>query len=396
MSEAACHITLPQADAPVVSLLIPTTSQAARLSACLASLARHLPPAVPCEVIVVLNAASAAVRDLVLTQCTGVRTAESPANLGVAGGYNLGRSLASGSFLVLLHDDVEIHPGWLESLLATAAAHPEAGAVGSRSFLPDGTPQRAGSILWRNGLTAAVPDSGEAQTDPWPVDYCGTCSLLVRTALWDAIGGMDERIYPAYYVDVDLCMGLRQHGAAVLCDPASTLLHHAGSSSAKPFAEFCCHRNREYFLTKWVAAMPQYEPWAPDDPAAARRAMERTCQMARDLRGPEPSAAPGLSAASGPDPASRTIRHFQMAATLSADWSRDQIRRLEAGAAEARAAAQTEITKLREKLAARDLKIAGLRERCETLKAKLRKSPRPTGWQRLRRWLRQGGSRPGA
>jgi GT2 family glycosyltransferase len=393
MTEPVPLIRMPMAEEPRVSLLIPTTSQAGKLEACLRSLAAHLPAAVPCEVIVVLNAPTAAVRRLVRENCHGLKITESAANLGVAGGYNRARSLAGGEFLVLLHDDVEIGPGWLEPLLATAAAHPEAGAIGCRVLNPDGTPQHAGSILWRNGLTSPVPVPDELPDQPWPVDYTGTCCILVRTALWDAIGGLDEGIYPAYYVDVSLAMRLRRLGATVLCAPAATLRHHAKSSSTKPFREFLCLRNRARFLTQWADAMLEFEPWAPDSPDAIPNALRGTRLTAQRLAASWQPIAPGPLPPH--DPVCQEIRHFQLAAEVANAWAEHLIQQLTAENTAALASAERQLARLREKLAARDQKIKTLQARSDRLAAKLRQPHPSTPWQRLRRWLIRRFARPG-
>lgn len=392
MNDPAPLIRLPLAQAPRVSLLIPTTSQAEKLEACLRSLAAHLPPSVPCEVIVVLNAPNDAVRTLVREKCTGLKIAESAANLGVAGGYNRARSLAGGEFLVLLHDDVEIGFGWLEPLLATAAAHPAAGAIGSRVLNPDGTPQHAGSILWRNGLTSPVPVPADLPDHPWPVDYLGTCCILVRTALWDAMGGLDERIYPAYYVDVSFAMCLRRLGSIILCEPASSLRHHAKSSSTKPFRDFLCLRNRARFLTQWEDAMVEFEPWAPDSPEAIPNALRRTGLTAQRLAASWQPIAPVPPPPH--DPGSQEIRHFQLAAEVAACWAELRIQQISEESTAASALAEQQIARLCEKLAAQDQKIKSLRARRDRLAAKLRRPPKATRWQRLQFWVRRRFSRP--
>jgi len=311
------RIRLPDAARPEVSLLIPTINQAEALECCLRSLSEHLPPHIPCEVIVVLNDATPAVRAVVERQFTGLHILSSSANLGVAGGSNLARTISRGRFLLLLHDDAEIGPGWLEPLLATVMAHPTAGAIGSRVLNPDGTPQRDGSLLWSNGMTS--PCVAADHPGPWPVDYSGTCSTLVRTDLWDALGGMDEQIYPAYYVDVDLCTELRHLGFTTLCEPSSTLRHLAGASSSLDFRAFICARNQKYFVTKWAVFLTQYEPWSPDDPEATRRARARCWSDAATAAGSE---APPLPAPPPlPDPATRETRHFRMMQTLEKEWS---------------------------------------------------------------------------
>jgi GT2 family glycosyltransferase len=274
-------IDLPLSATPRVSVIIPSSTRHDLLHACLRSVARFAPTTIPYETIVVLNQATAEAETQLRGAATGIQVVSSPANLGLAGAGNRGRVLARGELLILLHDDAEIEPGWMEALVETADAHPEAGAIGGKVLYPDGQLQHAGAILWQNAISS-FPWVGER---PPPtafdrlraVDFCGTSSLLVRAAIWDLVGGLDEQFYPVYYVDVDLAMALRKLGFVVLYQPASCIRHHqAASTNPGYFRNFLHHRNRLLFLKKWSAALENHEPWVGrDSPAAVARAMAR-------------------------------------------------------------------------------------------------------------------------
>jgi GT2 family glycosyltransferase len=233
------------------------------LARCLDSIARNTGDEVPFETIVVLNGSPDAVVRFVRNGVAGIEVVESPVNRGVAGGYNLGRRSATGEFLVLLHDDTEVLPGWLEALVQAADETPEAGAIGSRLLNSDGTLQAAGFVVWRDGGTSPVgsnePGDGPAFQERRIVDSCGSASLLVRAATWDAVGGLEERLFPAYYVDVDLCMKVRRNGEIVVYESGSRVIHRrSGMSMAPDFRRFVVERNRRLFLEKWREDLPAY------------------------------------------------------------------------------------------------------------------------------------------
>jgi GT2 family glycosyltransferase len=318
-------IHLPETEAPRVSVIIPAAAAPAMLLACLRSLAHHGPQEIPFEVIAVLTAAPAATAAALRESVTGVRVVASPVNLGLAGAGNRGRALARGDLLVLLHDDAEIEPGWLEALVATVDAHPEAGAVGGKVLFPDGRLQNAGMILWQDGTTSQ-PWIGET---PAPsafdtvraVDYCGTSSLLVRAAAWDAAGGLDERFYPVYYVDVDLSMAIRRQGRVVLYQPRSRIRHHQGASGSLRFRWFVTHRNRRFFLEKWGSALAEHEPPEKGSAEAVQRAMARAEAVAERTRraGAPPAGPPPERPAFDPDLQER--RHLEMDLGLQKDYA---------------------------------------------------------------------------
>ncbi len=270
---------MPCAASPRVSVIIPTITLDLVLAA-LRCLARNAPRNIPFETIVVVNGSSAEFAAEIREQVTGVRIVQSTVNRGLAGAANLGRSFASGESLVLLHDDAEIEPGWLEALTDAADRNSQAGAIGGKVLTLDGRLQNAGMVLWSDA-TSAPPWIGEtppptAFDEARLVDYCGTSSLLVRATVWDAIGGLDERFYPAYYVDVDLAMSVRQLGYSVLYQPASRIRHHGGASGDPRWRTFVSARNRMRFIEKWGAALELQPVYDGDIDAAASRAARRS------------------------------------------------------------------------------------------------------------------------
>ena len=280
-----------EAAVPRVSIIIPATSTRTLLRACLRSLAVHGPAGIAHEIIVVLNESEG--DEGLSREFPDVEFVASPVNLGLAGAGNRARALAQGELFVLLHDDAEVEAGWLEALVHTADAHPEAGAVGSKVLYPDGRLQNAGMVLWREATTSPPWVGDEPGADAFPetraVDYCGTSSLLIRASAWDAVGGLDERLYPAYPVDVDLAMGLRQAGFVVLYEPRSVIRHHRGASSISDrWREFVGGRNRLLFLEKWASALEEHEPAEHDSVEAISRALARAEVAADRCRNAEP------------------------------------------------------------------------------------------------------------
>ena len=84
-----------------------------------------------------------------------------------------------------------------------------------------------------------------------PVDYASACSILIRTASWKALGGMDPAYHPAYYEDVDLCLGIRSLGQQVLFEPRSRVRHHESLSTDETYKRFLFRRNQKRLVEKW-------------------------------------------------------------------------------------------------------------------------------------------------
>jgi GT2 family glycosyltransferase len=276
---------MPSPPHPELSILIAVSSRTDLLAECLTSLDRHVPKDLPYETIVVLNEIASTDAMALASRYPDVRFLPSPVNLGMAGSANRARREASGRFLVTLHDDATVEPGWAEALLQAARLHPRAGAIGSKVLSTNGSLQNAGSLLWRSGSTSPPwfrpAPAPEAVVACRAVDYCGTCSLLIPAAVFDAVGGFDETIYPAYYVDVDFGLAIRAAGYYVLCEPRSVVRHHRHASSGTTLRAIAFARNRDYLMRKWATAIAAHQPQPlPGQVALVEAALRRAREFA--------------------------------------------------------------------------------------------------------------------
>lgn len=120
---------------PWVSVIVVNYNGAHYLTTCLDALSAQTYPAERLEIIVADNGSTDTSRDLVTTAYPGVLFLENGANLGFTGGNNAAIRRARGELVVLLNNDTAPDSAWLEGLVATALAHPEAGAVTGHSRL---------------------------------------------------------------------------------------------------------------------------------------------------------------------------------------------------------------------------------------------------------------------
>ena len=173
--------------------------------------------------------------------------------LGKNGGFAYGNNAAIGpalataprpDYLLLLNPDTVVRPGGVAELVAFMDGHPTVGLAGSRLEDPDGTPQvsafrfpsvasefdrgvRLGVVsrLLKNKLVAPpVPDVAG------PCDWVAGASLIVRPAVFEAVGLMDER-YFMYFEEVDFCRAAGRAGWPCWYVPASRVVHLVGAVS---------------------------------------------------------------------------------------------------------------------------------------------------------------------
>lgn len=253
--------SVPQPVSVQTSIIIPVFNKAEFTFQCIRSLLQEIDFSEN-EVIVIDNASTDQTEAVLAHFANVVRVIRNEKNRGFVDACNQGAAAARGKYLVFLNNDTKVLPGWLDNLIETIEANFENGAVGSMFLYPDGSIQEAGSIVWRNG-DAHHYGWGASPADrrfrfAREVDYCSAASLLIKTEIFQRLGGFDQRFAPAYYEDVDLCFGVRSLGYKVIYQPLSRLVHYegvtAGSDTTKGYKQFQII-NREKFLEKWRAVL---------------------------------------------------------------------------------------------------------------------------------------------
>lgn len=263
---------------PIVTIIIPVYNKFLYTFNCLNSLSKKLEDFLNFEVIVV-DDASTDETEKDLKMISGIRVLRSSENLGFIRSCNYGASQAKGQFLYFLNNDTQILSGCVESLLELIKNNELVGAVGSKLIYPDGRLQEAGGIIWEN---ASGWNYGRFQNPDEPeynyvreVDYCSAASLLIRTDLFNQLGGFSETFLPAYYEDTDLCFAIRKLGYKVLYQPKSKVIHYEGitsgtslNSGVKQYQEINCTK----FQQKWKEELAKHFPNDPNNvPKGARR-----------------------------------------------------------------------------------------------------------------------------
>lgn len=184
-------------------------------------------------------------------------------NLGFAGGYNRAIAETRYPLTLLLNSDVEVTPGWLDPLLGYMDAHPECGALQPkiRSFRQKDMFEYAGAAggyLDKNGYPYCrgrlfdCVERDEGQYDMvTEVAWASGAALLVRTDLYERLGGLDTAFF-AHMEEIDLCCRIHAAGRSVVCVPGSTVYHVGGASlqQGNPQKTYLNFRNNLLLLHK--------------------------------------------------------------------------------------------------------------------------------------------------
>lgn len=273
-AQGGLHIRYPIPDSPpLVSLIVPTRNGLALLRQCVDSvLAKTSYPNY--EVLIIDNGSDdPATLDWLKTVTADARVRvqrdDRPFNFSALNNHALPH--CRGSIIGMLNNDTEVITAqWLHDMVGMAL-RPDVGAVGARLWYSHRTLQHGGVLLGIGGA-AGHAHVGLPQGEP---GYWGravltqefsavtAACLLVRRAVFEAVGGLDERNLAIDLNDVDFCLRLRSAGYRVIWSAQAELFHHESATRGQPTRPDQLARyqaERRYFCDRW-------HPWLGADPA---------------------------------------------------------------------------------------------------------------------------------
>jgi N-acetylglucosaminyl-diphospho-decaprenol L-rhamnosyltransferase len=213
-----------------IDVVVPTYEAWELTESCLLHLARQT---VPQTVIVADNGSADGTPQNIRRRFPSVRLVEMGANLGFAAACNRGAEAGTGQIIVLLNNDVEARPDFLEKLITPFAADERAGSVAAALVRPD---ER---VIDSVGLTADRTLAGFPRLEGMPVEKAGSPRPLLtgpsggaaayRREAWEQVGGLDESVF-MYLEDLDLALRLRSEGWNAAAAPNAVGVHLGGAT----------------------------------------------------------------------------------------------------------------------------------------------------------------------
>ena len=193
-----------------------------------------------------------------------------PFNYSKINNYAVG--LASGEYIVLMNNDIEIiNSDWIESLLEHSQRE-DVGAVGAKLYYPHNTIQHAGIIL---GIAGFAGHSHRFFPRESPGYYNRLMSiqnvsavtgalLMIKKRLYEEMGGFDEKHLTIALNDVDFCLRLRERGYLNIFTPYCEAIHY--ESSSRGYEESFEQKKRfageiKYFQWKWRDLLADGDPY---------------------------------------------------------------------------------------------------------------------------------------
>lgn len=194
---------------PLISVIVPTLGDPAKLANLLPALAGQTLPRERFEVILAADQTDLPGEIAARAAAAGMRFVRRPVRSGPGAARNAGAAVARGEFLAFTEDDVTPAPDWLERALARLDADPALDVLEGATVKPGGRPVRK--------LAAEGPS--------WI-----PTNLFVRRSLFERVGGYHEGYFDAargiyFREDSDLGFTLEAAGARIGRAPEALVTH---------------------------------------------------------------------------------------------------------------------------------------------------------------------------
>ena len=188
-------------------------------------------------------------------------------NYGFAGGYNKALEQVQADYFVLLNDDVEVTPNWIDPVIRQMEANPQTAVCQPKLLMYD---QRdsfeyaggAGGFIDKYGypfcrgrlFTTIEQDSGQYD-DPCEIFWASGAAMFVRADVWRQLGGLDGDFF-AHMEEIDFCWRAKLQNYRVEYCPGSVVYHVGGGTLPKsnPRKTFLNFRNNLALLYKNLPA----------------------------------------------------------------------------------------------------------------------------------------------
>ncbi len=246
--------------APSIDVVMVTTNAREVLASSLEHLRRQ---SVPHTVQLSDNASSDGTAAMVREDFPEVNLIENAANLGFGRSCNNGARAGRGEVIVLVNDDMDVEPDFLERLVAPLR-DPRVGMVAGLTLQPGAGVVDGFGIELDPTLNAYNRLRHRSPGEP-PGRLLGPSggAAAYRRAAWEAAGGFDEAFF-VYGEDLDLALRLRHAGWEAAAAPDARGVHLGGATTGvgSPFQRRNAGFARGFILRRYGVLRSRAAPRA--------------------------------------------------------------------------------------------------------------------------------------
>ena len=184
-------------------------------------------------------------------------------NYGFAEGYNRALAQIEADYYVLLNDDVEVTPNWIDPVIAqmqqnqrTAICQPKLLMYDQRDTFEyaggaGGFIDKYGYPFCRGRIFTTLEQDRGQYDDAREIFWASGAAMFVRADVWKELGGLDGEFF-AHMEEIDFCWRAKNAGYSVEYCPQSVVYHVGGGTLPKsnPRKTYLNFRNNMALLYK--------------------------------------------------------------------------------------------------------------------------------------------------
>ena len=184
-------------------------------------------------------------------------------NYGFAEGYNRALAQIEADCYVLLNDDVEVTPGWIEPVVAQLERNPQTAVCQPKLLMYDqrdtfeyaggagGFIDKYGYPFCRGRVFGNVEKDRGQYDDVIDIFWATGAAMFVRSDVYHLMEGLDGDFF-AHMEEIDFCWRIKNLGYKIKVNPASVVYHIGGGTLPKnnSYKTFLNFRNSLYLLIK--------------------------------------------------------------------------------------------------------------------------------------------------
>lgn len=215
------------------------------------------------EVIIADNGSTDDSIEFLHSHYPSLRIIQLDQNYGFAEGYNRALAQVEADYYVLLNDDVEVTPHWIEPVIAQMQQNPQTAICQPKLLMYDrrDTFEYAGAAggfidsygypFCRGRLFDVVEQDHGQYDDPGEIFWASGAAMFVRADVWHQLGGLDGDFF-AHMEEIDFCWRAKNKGYRVEYCPQSVIYHVGGGTLPKsnPRKTYLNFRNNLSMLYK--------------------------------------------------------------------------------------------------------------------------------------------------
>lgn len=191
-----------------------------------------------------------------------VKLIRDPAPFNFSALNNRAAEQATGDYLCLLNNDIEVLDGnWLQEMVAVGQ-QAGVGIVGARLYYPNGKLQHAGVIVGLGGIAGhafRLQSRSDSHYMARPqltheLSAVTAACMLTPREVYRSMGGLNEAHLAVAYNDIDYCLRVNEAGLKVIYTPYAELIHHESVSRGRedtPDKRLRFQNEKRYMVTRW-------------------------------------------------------------------------------------------------------------------------------------------------